>query len=314
MNSPETIAELFSSVGGILQFRWLSSKTGKHNPLRPDTHLDTRGHGLVGALNCIHPNRIQIIGHAELTYLADLGKNAYRDTLDKLFESQPSAIIFCDGIHPGQDLIENAEHAGVAMIGTPLGDDPVITHLQYYLTNAFADRITLHGVFLEVSGVGVLLTGDASVGKSELALSLISRGHRLIADDAPEFARIAPVTLSGSCPPILRDFLEVRGLGILNIRAMYGDNAVRQKQDLQLVINLKQMEEEEISRLDRLHGSHTTRELLGVPVPEITLPVAPGRNLTTMVEAAVLQNTLRMRGYEAGKDITERQRKALEKT
>ena len=155
--------------------------------------------------------------------------------------------------------------------------------------------------------MGVLLSGDAAVGKSELALALISRGHRLIADDAPEFAQLAPDILNGTCPPLLRDFLEVRGLGILNVRAMFGDSAVRRKKDLHLIIHLKKMSDRELTRIDRLEGSHSVRSIQGVSVPEFTLPVAPGRNLAILVEAAVRHHALRLRGYDAGIDFAERQ-------
>jgi len=163
-----------------------------------------------------------------------------------------------------------------------------------------------------VLGMGVLITGDAGVGKSELALALISRGHRLVADDAPEFAQVAPDILSGACPVLLRDFLEVRGLGILNVRAMFGDSAVRRKKDLHLIIHLKKMGDADLIRMDRLAGTQTLFPIQGVGVPHLTLPVTPGRNLAILVEAAVRHYTLRLRGYDAGTDFTERQARIID--
>ncbi len=268
---------------------------------------------LLGPLNCIHPNRIQIIGHSELVYLADLGDHAYRETLDKLFECRPALVIFTDDIEAAPEFFDRAKETGVALAATPLPEAELISNLQYHLTHALADRITIHGVFVEILGMGVLLTGDSAVGKSELALALISRGHRLVADDAPQFAQIAPDILQGICPPLLRDFLEVRGLGILNIREMFGDSAVRRAKDLHLIVHLRRMGETDLNQMDqRLDGSHSQRDILGVEVPELTLPVAAGRNLEVLVEAAVRHHSLRMRGYNASQDFAERQAHMIE--
>jgi len=162
-----------------------------------------------------------------------------------------------------------------------------------------------------VLGMGVLLTGDPSVGKSELALDLITRGSRLVADDAPEFTRIAPDIISGTCPPLLRDFLEVRGLGILNIRAMFGDSSIKGTKYLRLIVNLKRMSAEQISGMDRLSGAHTNRDVLGVPMPQVTVPVASGRNLAVLVESAVRNHLLRLKGYDATQVLIERQQQAI---
>jgi HPr kinase/phosphorylase len=183
--------------------------------------------------------------------------------------------------------------------------------MQHYLATYFAEIITLHGVFMEVMGTGVLITGESSIGKSELALELLTRGHRLIADDATEFARIAPDTLNGNCPEMLRDFLEVRGLGILNVRAMFGDSAIKQNRNLRLIIVLQDLEE--ATEIDRLHGSRQMRSIQEVDIPEVTLPVAPGRNLAVLLEAAVRNHILIAKGYDASAAFIERQKQRLEK-
>jgi len=169
------------------------------------------------------------------------------------------------------------------------------------------ERLTLHGVFMEVMGAGVLLSGSSGVGKSELALELITRGHRLIADDAPIFSRMAPNSLVGNCPDLLRDFLEVRGLGLLNIRAMFGDSSIKEARFLQLIVHLEHMDEMELKEIDRLYGSHQIRTFLEVEIPQITIPIAPGRNLAVLVEAAVRDHLLRRNGYNAALDFIERQ-------
>jgi HPr kinase/phosphorylase len=311
MTQIRTLQEMMALIGPRLELRWLTGQPGPVQPLR-GTAASIYGQSLVGSLNCIHPNRLQVIGEPELLYLADLGKTAYKETVEKLFAGRPAAVVFTDGIEPETSFHHWSKLTETPLLGTPLSDGEVVTHLQYFLTNALADRITVHGVFMEVLGMGVLLTGDPAIGKSELALDLINRGQRLIADDAPEFAHIAPETLQGSCPPLLQDFLEVRGLGVLNIRAMFGESSVRQSKDLNLIVDLRSLDEKALAVIDRLSGTLSARTILGVAVPEVTMPVAPGRNLAILVEAAVRHQILRIRGYDAGVDLVERQTRAVE--
>jgi HPr kinase/phosphorylase len=288
----------------------LTGQPGPAQPLRGSAAAIAK-QSLVGSLNCIHPNRLQVIGQPELLYLADLGHRAYVETIEKLFAGRPAAVIFAEDIEPEPSFSDWSQRTGTPLLGSPMGDGELVSHLQYFLTNALADRTSVHGVFMEVLGMGVLLIGDPAIGKSELALDLINRGQRLIADDAPEFARVAPETLNGSCPPLLRDFLEVRGLGILNIRAMFGESAVRQSKNLNLIVNLRSLDEKELAGIDRLTGTLSARQILGVAVPEVTMPVAPGRNLAILVEAAVRHQILRIRGYDASVDFAERQARAV---
>lgn len=313
MTQVQTLQDLMDRIGPRLKLRWLSKQYERSQLLR-GTAAAITGQSLVGSLNCIHPNRLQVIGQPELVYLADLGQTAYRETVEKLFDGRPAAVIFADAIEPEPTFHDWSQRTETPLLGSPLGDGEIVSHLQYFLTNALAKRTTVHGVFMEVLGMGVLLAGDSAIGKSELALDLINRGQRLIADDTPEFAHIAPETLRGSCPPLLRDFLEVRGLGILNIRAMFGESAVCQSRNLNLVVNLRSLDQRELADIDRLTGSLSARSILGVAVPEVTMPVAPGRNLAILVEAAVRHQILRIRGYDAGVDFIERQARALEKT
>jgi HPr kinase/phosphorylase len=197
------------------------------------------------------------------------------------------------------------------VLRSPRPSDELINILRYFFTNRLAEKTTVHGVFMEVMGIGLLLTGDSNVGKSELALELITRGHRLVADDSPEFSRIAPDILSGTCPAVLQDFLEVRGLGVLNIRAMYGDNAIKGGKYLRLIINLRHQPEQSGEQLDRLQGDIRSRNILGMDIPEIGLPVAPGRNLAVLVEAAVRNHLLRLNGYNAGVDLASKQQRLI---
>jgi len=311
MTQVETLQDLMERIGPRLKLRWLTARPAAALPLR-GTAAAIAGQSLVGSLNCIHPNRLQVIGHPELLYLAALGKSAYEETVERIFAGRPTAVIFAEEIEPAPCFLTWSARTGTPLLSSPLSDGDIVSHLQYFLTNLLAQRVTIHGVFMEVLGMGVLLTGDPAIGKSELALDLINRGQRLIADDAPEFAHIAPETLQGSCPPLLRDFLEVRGLGILNIRAMFGESAVRQSKNLNLIVDLKSLDERELAGIDRLSGTASARSILGVAVPEVTMPVAPGRNLAILVEAAVRHQILRIRGYDAGVDFVERQGRAIE--
>lgn len=310
MNASLSVQELVERVGKRLQLRWLTGDQGRANQIL-GTFPEAARHALVGPLNCIHPNRIQVIGFAELAYLKGLGQSTYWETIEQLFGCRPAAILFADGIEPAPEFQSWSQLTECCLIATPLDYDQVSATLQYVLTQALARRITLHGVFMEVLGMGVLLTGESAVGKSELALALISRGHRLIADDAPEFAKVAPDVINGTCPALLRDFLEVRGLGILNVRAMFGDSAVRRRKDLHLIVNLKRMTDDQLAQMDRLEGTHSSQEVMEVPVPELTLPVAPGRNLAVLVEAAVRHHALRLLGYDASQDFADRQHRAI---
>lgn len=173
-------------------------------------------------------------------------------------------------------------------------------------------HLTLHGVFIDVAGVGVLLSGRSGIGKSELALGLINRGHRLVADDSVSF-KLEKNYVVGYCPEILQDFLEVRGLGILNIRAMFGNTAIKAQKKLQLIINILQVNQEELYLIDRLYGMHNTQIILGQSIPEVSIPVAPGRNLAILVEGAVKNHLLKLNGYSASDDFADRHKHYMQR-
>ncbi len=313
MTTPLTVDALFETLHSKLALTWAAGMAGKRRIIRylpGDEHNDV---SLVGHLNFIHPHRIQLIGQTEFNYLQGQRKNSRKDIITQLFSDHSDLVILCEAQAIPDDIRQRADATPLPVFSSPLPSQEIINHLQHYYGSQFAQRITLHGVFMEVIGSGVLITGDPSVGKSELALELVSRGHRLIADDSPEFARVAPDEISGTCPDLLRDFLEVRGLGILNIRAMFGDSAIKQSKYLRLIIHLEKMGEEQITGIDRLRGSRRTRDILGVPISEVTLPVAPGRNLAVMVEAAARTHILALKGYDASQVFIERQQKQIEK-
>ncbi len=269
---------------------------------------------IAGPLNYIHPTPVQIIGPTEKRYLTSLSSEEQANALERLFAASPAAILITNRQKPLAALEKRARETGTPLLASPLSDSLVLDNLQYYAARFLAAKTTLHGVFLEVLGMGVLLTGHSAVGKSELALELITRGHRLVADDAPEFRRIAPDIVAGSCPPLLREFLEVRGLGILNIRAMFGDSSIVNNMYLQLIIHLKRMKLQEIADMERLQAVGQSRSVLGVEIPQLTVPVAPGRNLAILVETAVRNHMLKLKGYDAAELFIERQRRSIEES
>jgi HPr kinase/phosphorylase len=304
------VRDLFESLRERLNLTWIAGHSGADNALLDDSG-DTTSGIVAGPLNYIHPNRVQVIGPAERDYLDGLLAEAREQALQQLFEDGPAAIVLVHGVDGPAELAPLADEHGVALLRSPLPDNQVLDNLQYFASLFLSEQTTLHGVFLEVLGMGVLLTGDPAVGKSELALDLITRGSRLVADDAPEFTRIAPDIISGTCPPLLREFLEVRGLGILNIRAMFGDSAIKRTKYLRLIVHLKRMSSEQISSMDRLSGAHSNRNVLGVSVAQVTVPVAPGRNLAVLVESAVRNHLLRLQGYDATEVLIGRQQQAI---
>ena len=309
MSTTLDIHTLYRAMHEKLGLVWLSGEQYKEQAVHTSDD-DSAEISLVGRLNLISQHRVQVLGRKELEYLDTLRKNSRKDTISQLFSGQTTLVIISRGMAPPADLEAAASTSKTPVISSELSGQDVIVNLQHYLTNYFADKITLHGVFMEVLGTGVLITGDSSIGKSELALELLTRGHRLIADDATEFSRVSPDTLLGSCPEMLRDFLEVRGLGILNVRAMFGASAIKQHRNLRLIVVLQDIEE--ASKMDRLHGSKRLRNIQDVDIPEITLPVGPGRNLAVLLEVAVRNYILSSKGYDASQAFIERQKRRLE--
>ncbi len=297
------------NLSSQIELEWVA---GQEDPERPLHQIDAAQHAtLIGHLNLIHKNLIQVIGKTECDYLQSLSDDFRTNILKQIFDDTTVAIIMADGIPVPDTLIDFANKSHIPVLSCKTESNDVVDIVRYYLHNIFSDKEVIHGVFMEVLGTGVLITGESSVGKSELALALISRGHRLIADDAPEFTRTGPDILDGRSPGLLKDFMEVRGLGVLDIREMYGDNALKLNKYLRLIVHLKRLNEHEYAELNRLQGTLKTRTILGIEIPEILIPVAPGRNLEVLVEAAVRGHILRASGYDAAQRLIELQQKAI---
>lgn len=308
-----TTRDFLESHGDRLGLHWKAGKEGENAPLLdPES---TSNFPIAGYLNLVKPNRVQVLGPDEIIYLEELGKNSHDDAIKRLFDSQPAMIIFADVTDVNKinnEFIHLATQNKIPLLYTSLPSPELIELLQYYLKIMLGQSEVLHGVFMEVMGLGVLLTGPSGIGKSELALELLSRGHRLIADDAPEFRRSAPDTIRGRCPPLLKDFLEVRGLGILNVRAMFGDTAILSTKRLRLIVHLDHIAENTPWELDRIGSQKNNRTILDVKIPEVHIPIAPGRNVAIIIEAAVRNHVLQLNGYNAASDFILRQKKIMD--
>lgn len=267
------------------------------------------GADVVGHINIIHPERLQVMGQAEYDWAMRIGERRFAQMFQDLLAAQPPAVIVADGLTPPEILVDACKTSGAPLIFSPKPCSAVIDLMRIYLSARLADTVNLHGVFMDVLGMGVLITGDSGVGKSELALELISRGHGLVADDVVEMARIAPTTIEGRCPGMLRDFLEVRGLGLLNIRTIFGETASRRKMKLKLIVHLQKT----VAGGDapRLPLDAQTQEVLGVPVRKVLIPVAAGRNLAVLLEAAVRNTILQLRGIDSMQDFMDRQQRMM---
>jgi len=313
MNHELTTRDFIQSHGERLELRWQAGQEGETRLLEIEKSIP--GVPVAGYLNLVKPNRVQVLGHEEISYLNQLGKNSHKDAIARLFDSKPAMIIF-SSIQNSKDIdkefIDTANITQTPLLSSTIASNDLIERLQYNLVRILGDRQLIHGVFMEVMGIGVLLTGPSGIGKSELALELLSRGHRLIADDAPEFRRSAPDTIRGRSPELLKDFLEVRGLGILNVRAMFGDTSIVETKRLRLIVHLDSISENTAWEVDRIGGTLRQRKVLDVDVPEVQIPVAPGRNVAVIIEAAVRNHVLYLNGYNAADDFMQRQQKIMD--
>jgi len=306
-----TARNLFDDLKDRLQLHWLHGTSGDEPYSISRDDLSVRP-AAVGFLNLIHPNKVQILGQEEIEYLDGLDADERELMINRMFGSRPLAIIVADGLEVPERIRAEAERHASALMRSESRAHELVNYLQYHVSRSLARRTTLHGVFMEVFTIGVLITGGAGSGKSELALELLNRGHRLIADDAPEFTQISPDIIDGTCPEALQDCLEVRGLGVLNVRSMFGDSAVKLNKFLRLIIHLDMPGIGTAPHpTDRLRGDTGTQKVLDLEIPCITLPVVAGRNLAVIAEAAVRDFMLKMKGFDAASVFIERHARLL---
>ncbi|MFK8079253.1 MAG: HPr(Ser) kinase/phosphatase [Granulosicoccus sp.] len=313
-----TVGQAFEALNLELELRWIAGLSASSRLVTRDKIKGKRPR-LLGPLNFNSPNRIQLLGASEVNLYSRLTE-IDQDRFEYPLIDTCDMMVISDDLPAPQCLIDLAERERIALMTSELDYSTLHSRMRNQLTHLLAEREIIHGVMMDVHGTGILITGEASVGKSELALELVSRGHILVADDAPEFTRIASGTIECQCPPLLQDFLEVRGLGILNIALMYGDAHTRERKILRFIVHLQPVAGDDYARElssiagDRISEPSDTREVLGVNVPRRTLPVAPGRNIAVLVEAAVRDQILRAGGYSASGDLIEKQQLALSRS
>ena len=301
------VAQLFEHNREKLCLEWAC---GTLNSAITITNPDVSTADLVGHLNFVHPDRLQVLGAPEVTWIERHSVEKITYHFGEIIAARPPAVVVADGCSVPALIRTLCEQGDTPLFTSTLMAANIIDSLRTYLSRILAETVSLHGVFMDVLGMGVLITGDSGAGKSELGLELISRGHGLVADDVVEVSRLAADSLEGRCPELLRDFLEVRGLGLLNIRTVFGETACRRKMKLSLIVNL-QKPQPGVPEAVRLPLDAQNKIILGVPVRKVTIPVAAGRNLAVLLEAAVRTSILQRRGIDSMQEFLNRQQRAL---
>lgn len=259
---------------------------------------------LTGFYDYFEKERIEIIGKAEHLFLERENEEDRRRTLESFFSHQPVAVVLSTGLDAPDPMIEMAEKYGVPLMRTQEKTSNFMAGLIAFLNMQLAPKITHHGVLVEVYGEGVLLLGDSGIGKSETAIELVKRGHRLIADDAVEIKRISPTSLVGQAPELIRHYVELRGIGIVDVRRLFGMGAVKEEEEISLIINMEPWQEGKM--YDRLGIDEQKTEILGIEVPSIVIPVRPGRNLSIIIEVAAMNLRLKKLGHNTAQEFNRR--------
>jgi HPr kinase/phosphorylase len=310
MSPTITVSEFLAHAPAQLELRVLAGEEGAATRQLNVARIQKLGLALAGFTHYVHTGRLQIVGQSEIRYLGQLDTEKRREAIHNLSLEKISCVLVTKGLEPPPELIEAAEAANLPLLSTPVVSSIAINTVTQCLQEMLAPLIVRHGVLIDIYGLGVLIEGASGIGKSECALDLIARGHRLISDDVVEVRRIGTDRLSGTAPELLREHLEIRGLGIINIRDLFGVSAISASKNIDLSIMLERWDE--ASEVDRLGIDAQAIEILGVNVPQVLIPVSPGRNLSTLVETAVRVQLLRVRGYNAAQDFVARHAKMIE--
>ena len=304
---------LFEEFRALLKWQWVAGLGASERRFDEVAVRAARsGADLVGYLNYIHPYRVQLLGEREIAYLTNATPEDCDRRISRIVTLEPPVLILADGKTAPDALLSMCERAQIPMFATEASSAFVIDVLRAYLSKHFADRISMHGVLMDILGLGVLITGESGLGKSELGLELISRGNGLVADDAVDLYRTNQTTIQGRCPDLLQNLLEVRGIGLLDIKAIFGETAVRRKMRLKMIVHLVRRETLERD-YERIPYEPLTQDLLGIPVRKVIIQVEAGRNIAVLVEAAVRNAILQLRGINTYQEFVERHRKAMER-
>lgn len=303
---------LFEAFRDRLKWQWLAGLGASERKFDEVAVRAARsGADLVGYLNYIHPYRVQVLGEREVKYLTTASEEDCSRRISRIVDLEPPVLVVADSQTAPEGLLSMCEQAQIPLFQTTESAAFAIDLLRAYLSKHFADRATMHGVFMDILGLGVLITGESGLGKSELGLELISRGNGLVADDAVDLYRINQTTIEGRCPELLQNLLEVRGIGLLDIRGIFGETAVRRKMRLKLIVHLVRRETLE-REYERIPYEPLTQDVLGIPVRKVVIQVVAGRNIAVLVEAAVRNTILQLRGVDTYQEFVERHRKAMD--
>ena len=303
---------LFEAHREAMHWEWIAGHAHPERHFDENAVRDARSAAdLVGYLNYVHPYRVQIVGRREVAYLFACDGDDQERRISRIVTLEPPVLIVADGELPPPRLVAMCDRAEIPLFKTAESAGHVIDVVRNYLAQLFAERTTRHGVFMDILGLGVLLTGESGLGKSELGLELVSRGHGLVADDAVDLYRVSQTSLEGRCPELLLNLLEVRGIGLLDIKAIFGETAVRRKMRLHLLVHL--VRKETMDRdFERLPYEPLYEEILGIPVRKVVIAVDAGRNLAVLVEAAVRNTVLQLRGIDTYQEFIKRHQNAMD--
>jgi len=308
--SQVNIRQLFEDKRARLELTRVAGTDGVDRNIDGEA-VEASNREVVGHLNLIHPSWVQVLGITEIEYLLALSQAERDKVFASIEKNGTTCLIVAGAADIPAELISFANQSTIPLFSSPKPSVHLMWLIRHYLAKELAESTTRHGVFLDVLGVGVMISGESAVGKSELGLELITRGSGLVADDVVELHRIAPDTLEGRCPDLLRDFLEVRGLGMLNIRTMFGETAVRRKKSLKLIVHLHRAQEGDLSQMERLPLVATQQDILGVKINTVNIPVVAGRNLAVLVEAAARNFVLQQRGIDTMQEFITRHDRML---
>lgn len=286
------------------QLEVLNAPTDLSEKVLTQAAVNRPGLALSGFFDVFVPERMQVVGRMEHIYLEKLPPEERKNRLKEFYMRKPVAVVMARGIEPFPEAIKYAKKYNVAMLRTRRSTSQFIATLISQLNVALAPTITRHGVLVEVYGEGILILGDSGIGKSETAIELIKRGHRLIADDAVEISRVSDITLVGRAPEIIRHYMELRGIGIIDIKRIYGTGAVKDSEKIQLIVKFEHWVEGKM--YDRMGLENEYQEILGIKIPSITIPVRPGRNLAVILEIAAMNFRLKMMGYNTAEEFNKR--------
>ena len=303
------VSNFFSNNLKFLKLTWILNENSTEAILSGNAQESA---DLIGHLNLIHPYRIQVFGSPEVKYFNDLDTNRRKYLSAELFSAKPPAVIIAEEQVPPEEIFLACRRENIALLSTGTSAAGIIEKLRVLIAKTLAPRETRHGVFMDVLGLGVMISGSSGLGKSELGLELLTRGHGLVADDAVELIRVADEVIEGKSPELLRNFIEVRGLGLLNIKTIFGESSVRRKMRLRLIVQL--VKRSVINEYDRLPLKALYEEILGLKIKKVIIPVSAGRNLAVLVEAAVRNTVLQLRGVNSMEEFMSKQRLAIKRS